>query len=864
MNNPEKNPLRVIYLEDQPRDRELVAATLADDGLACEMIDARNREEFEAALGQPNIGLILCDYTVPSYGGAAALASAKNRQPEAPFIFVSGTIGEERAVESLRSGATDYVLKDRLERLAPVVRRALREAAERHYRKGAERRIGELNLLLRAIRDIDRLIVRERDPERLLTEACRSLVQTRGYHAAWIGLTDPDSKRVAPAAHAGKGADSLAAATVTWDDAPTGQGPTGTAIRTGQPWVCQDIATDPRFEPWKAVARANELASVAAVPMIRGDRTLGAITVYSQRVGAFHGEELGLLGELAGDLAYALENIDHERRRKHAEASMERNHAEMAAIYDAIPLMICLVNSRHQVERVNRTMAEFGVSPITLDAPLPPGSLLGCIHAQEDPRGCGFGKPCATCPLRLAIARTSETGQPCCQVEAETSRSQAGGLVGRVPSPGGLRKVHLSVSTALVRLQDQPKVLVCLEDITGRKLLEQQLRQAQKMEAIGLLAGGVAHDFNNLLAIMRGNAELLLAGSEQHSEATSDGLRHIVTATERAANLTRQLLAFGRKQIMQARPLNLNDAIANLARMLKRIIGENIDLKCDYTPEPVFIFGDVGMLEQVLVNLVVNARDAITHGGIVRLATERLSLQADYVREHPEARAGEFVRLSVSDSGTGIAPENLPHIFEPFFTTKAVGKGTGLGLSIVYGVVKQHQGWIEVTSQPGAGARFDLLLPTIPSPAAAADAPETSERPRGGTERILLVEDDSGVRAITQRLLETFGYRVWKAASAREALKIWHAHAAEVELLLTDIMMPGSLTGRELAEQLCHEKPQLKVVFMSGYSADAARGETDFVHRLGGCFLQKPCASRTILETVRRCLDDTVSVNPCQ
>ena len=864
MKKPVTNSLRVIYLEDQARDRELVAAALAAEGLACEIFDARNREEFNAALAQPNIGLILCDYTLPSYGGAQALAAAKKLLPDIPFIFVSGTIGEERAVESLRSGATDYVLKDRLERLAPVVRRALRETAERHYRKGAERRIGELNLLLRAIRDIDRLIVRERDPERLLTEACRNLVQTRGYHAAWIGLTDPDSKRVAPAAHAGKGADSLAATTVTWDETPTGQGATGTAIRTRQPWVCQNIATDPRFEPWRKVAWANAFASVAAMPMIRGDRAMGAITVYSQRVDAFHVEELGLLCELAGDLAYALENIDHERRRKHAEASMERNHAEMAAIYDAIPLMICLVNSRHQGERVNRTMTEFGVSPITLGTPQPPGSLLGCIHALEDPRGCGFGKPCETCPLRLAIARTSKTGQPCRQVEAEKSLSQAGGLVGRVPSPGGLRKVHLSVSTALVRLQDQPKVLVCLEDITGRKLLEQQLRQAQKMEAIGLLAGGVAHDFNNLLAIMRGNADLLLANSEQHSETTIHGLRNIVAATERAANLTRQLLAFGRKQVMQAQPLNLNDAIVNLARMLKRIIGENIDLKCDYAPEPVFIHGDVGMLEQVLVNLVVNARDAITHGGNVRLATERLNLDADYVRAHPEARTGEFVRLSVSDNGTGIAPLDLPCIFEPFFTTKGVGKGTGLGLSIVYGIVKQHQGWIEVTSQPGAGARFDILLPTIPAPATAAGAPETSERPPGGTERILLVEDDFSVRAVTQRLLETFGYRVWKAASAQEALKIWHAHAAEVELLLTDIMMPGSLTGRELAEQLCHENPQLKVVFMSGYSADAARGETDFVHRLGGCFLQKPCASRTILETVRRCLDDNAPVNPCQ
>jgi signal transduction histidine kinase/DNA-binding response OmpR family regulator len=703
MKQTSPNSLRVIYLEDQARDRELVAATLAADGLACEIIDARNREEFEAALGQPNIALILCDYTLPSYGGAEALAAAKRLQPEVPFIFVSGTIGEDRAVNSLRSGATDYVLKTHLERLVPVVHRALREAAERHFRKGAERRIGELNLLLRAIRDVNRLIARERDPGRLLTEACLSLVQTRGYLAAWIGLTDPNSKRVAPAAHAGKGADWLAATTVTWDEAPVGQGPTGTAIRTRQPWVCQNTATDSRFEPWRKVAWANGFASVAVMPMIRGDRATGAITVYSQRAGAFHVEELGLLCELADDLAYALENIN---------------------------------------------------------------------------------------------------------------------------------------------------------DITARKLLEQQLRQAQKMEAIGHLAGGVAHDFNNLLAVMRGNADLLLADSEEHSEATKDCLRQIVAATERSANLTRQLLAFGRKQVMQAQPLNLNDVIVNLARMLKRIIGEDTELKCDYAPEPVSIHGDVGMLEQVLVNLVVNACGAITCGGKVRLATERLSFEADYAQAHPEARAGEFVRLSVSDNGTGITPANLPHIFEPFFTTKEVGKGTGLGLSIVHGIVKQHQGWIEVTSQPGAGARFDILLPAIPATALVTGAPETKGKPPGGTERILLVEDDFGVRAITQRLLETFGYLVWKAASTQDALEIWRAHAAEVELLLTDIVMPGSLTGRELAERLCHENPQLKVIFMSGYSADADAGKTILHHRVRGYSLQKPCPSRLILETVRRSLDD--------
>jgi len=544
-----------------------------------------------------------------------------------------------------------------------------------------------------------------------------------------------------------------------------------------------------------------------------------------------------------------LHDAAERRYRKQAEARLERNHAEMMAIYDAIPLMLCLVNPADRVERINRTMAEFVASLPALTAPLPPGNLLGCVNALENPGGCGRAQACANCPLRLAVTKTSMTGQPCHQVEADMSLSQS----------GNRQEAHFSISTTLVRLEDQPKVLLCLENITRRKLLEEELRQAQKMEVIGQLAGGVAHDFNNMLAIIRGHADLLLLDAGRNSAATNDGLQQIVAAAARAANLPRQLLAFCRKQVLQAQPFNLNEALVNLTRMLKRIIGEDIQLQCDYASDPLFIHGDVGMIEQVLMNLVLNARDAILHGGQVRLVTERVTLEADYVRPHAEVRAGEFVRLSVSDNGTGIAPGDLPHIFEPFFTTKGIGQGTGLGLSIVYGIIQQHHGWIEVTSQPGVGARFDLLLPVIPVPRPAGGAVESSARPPGGTERILLVEDESNIRRMTQKLLETFGYRVWTAESADEALEIWRAHAAEVSLLLTDIRMPGSLTGLELAEQLHREDPGLKIIFMSGYSAEIAVGDTDILARLGGCFLEKPCAVRTILETVRRCLDTRVT-----
>ena len=397
-------------------------------------------------------------------------------------------------------------------------------------------------------------------------------------------------------------------------------------------------------------------------------------------------------------------------------------------------------------------------------------------------------------------------------------------------------------------------------DITERKTLEELLRQSQKMDAVGQLAGGVAHDFNNMLAVIRGNAELLLMDEAQYPPDAREGLRHVVSASERAANLTRQLLAFSRKQVMQPQPLVLNDVIANLTKMLKRVIGENIDLQCHYAAPLPHVQADPGMMEQVILNLVVNARDAMPGGGQVRVATECVRVDEGHAQANAEARAGEFVCLSVGDTGTGIAPEVLPRIFEPFFTTKEVGKGTGLGLATVYGIVKQHEGWIELCSEIGKGTTFKILLPAILAPArlATASAVSDAELP-GGTETILLVEDDHAVRLTTRRVLASKGYQIREATCAREALELWKQHSAEIALLLTDIMMPEQLTGRDLAERLWRHRPALKVVFMSGYSADVVGKNTDFVRRTRSYFLHKPCSARVLLETVRQCLDQKES-----
>jgi len=296
--------------------------------------------------------------------------------------------------------------------------------------------------------------------------------------------------------------------------------------------------------------------------------------------------------------------------------------------------------------------------------------------------------------------------------------------------------------------------------------------------------------------------------------------------------------------------------------MLKRIIGEHIELLCHCEAGLPLAQADAGMLEQVLVNLVVNARDAMLRGGRLVIRTTSVSLDAVQVRNHDEARPGRFVTLSVADTGTGISPDHLPHIFEPFFTTKDVGKGTGLGLATVYGIVKQHQGWIEVSTEVGVGSTFTLFLPAIEAAASEPTLATNPSMPPGGRETILLVEDEDSVRSLTRRLLEKFGYTVLEAASGPAALKLCRSRSFPIDLLLTDIIMPEGVTGRELAEQLRADNPKLKVIFTSGYSGDVLGQDTEFVRQTSTRFIAKPCSPQVLLQTVRQYLDAPLSPQP--
>jgi PAS domain S-box-containing protein len=389
-------------------------------------------------------------------------------------------------------------------------------------------------------------------------------------------------------------------------------------------------------------------------------------------------------------------------------------------------------------------------------------------------------------------------------------------------------------------------------DVTQEVALEEQLRQAQKMESIGQLAGGVAHDFNNILVVIQGNASLLLE-AKKLSEADADLAKQIINAAERAAGLTRQLLVFGRKQVMQPDHLNLNEIVGNMTKMLQRILGEDIALRSDYAPTLPLVFADAGMIEQILLNLAVNARDAMPDGGQLMIATASKTIGQEYAQQNPAAAPGQCVCLSVTDTGCGIAPENLSRIFEPFFTTKEIGKGTGLGLATVYAIVKQHHGWIEVDSQVDKGTTFHIYLPaTKDTTAKQKTTALIAELPRGN-EVILIVEDEQAVRLLVGNLLQRCGYTALLAVSGIEALNHWEQHKDKIQLLLTDMVLPDGMMGRELAEKLKDEKPKLKVVYTSGYSASVVGKGPPLVEGIN--FLQKPYHPQKLAKTVRDCLD---------
>ena len=395
------------------------------------------------------------------------------------------------------------------------------------------------------------------------------------------------------------------------------------------------------------------------------------------------------------------------------------------------------------------------------------------------------------------------------------------------------------------------------QEIAKQMKLESQLRQSQKMEAVGQLAAGVAHDFNNILTVIQGNTSLLQDQFRQ-DPSCAESLNDISIATERAARLVRQLLAFSRKQMLKPEVLNLGHVVNNLEEMLKRFLGDHIIFEVKAAPDLPPVRADLSMMEQVVLNLSVNARDAMPKGGKLTVSLDAVAIPNDGVQKNSEVRPGQHVCLTVSDTGCGIAPELLPRIFDPFFTTKEIGKGTGLGLATVYGIVKQHNGWVDVQSAANEGTTFRIFLPVCAEDSKPEDSSQPAETTaKNGTECVLVVEDEDRVRTLTVAALRKNGYRVLEAASGKSALELFQDHNSEIDLLFTDVMMPGNLLGDELATRLRATKPSLAVLFTSGYTPEVAKTEFRGV----GNFLTKPFTPTQMLATVRQCLDQAEAEN---
>jgi hypothetical protein len=551
------------------------------------------------------------------------------------------------------------------------------------------------------------------------------------------------------------------------------------------------------------------------VPLKTPTATIGVLVVqHYQNENAYDIRDLEFLDSVGGHIALAIE-------RRRAEEELRKNESILRLLFERNPMPTWL----HEADtlkflRVNQAAVQ----------------LYGYSHEEFEKMSI------------LAIRPSSEREKAVAYFREIQDSSEDHGFWLHQAKDGKTFEVEI-ISHALVYAGKRVRLVVA-QDISERRHLEQQLRQAQKMEAIGRLAGGVAHDFNNLLMVIKGHTELLL-NVLPPSDHVARKIEQIDRSADRAAALTRQLLAFSRMQVLQPQVINLNSIIEEMGKLLPRLIGEDIELVVRADQELGAIRADASQMEQIIMNLAVNSRDAMPNGGKLVIETRNADLDQTYTASHPLMKPGAYIQLTVSDSGTGMDAETQSHIFEPFFTTKEKGKGTGLGLATVYGIVKQSGGFIWVYSELGKGTSFKIYIPRVDQAEEHPGAPKPTAEVPTGTETVLLTEDEQDVREIAREFLESGGYKVVEAKDASEAVQLARQHNGAIDLLVTDMVMPG-MTGQELAVQLQREYPGLCIVFMSGYSEHAATemANADPTVRL----LSKPFSRGALLRTVREIL----------
>lgn len=550
------------------------------------------------------------------------------------------------------------------------------------------------------------------------------------------------------------------------------------------------------------------------VPIIRHDR-LVAILGVGNKPADYVQEDAGVISFLA-DVTWTIVE------RKQAETAISTVHQRLRRFIDASIVGVIVANTAGDILEANDYYL----------------NLVGATRDDLDSGRVNWRNitPPEWIPADTNAIRELREYGTCAPYEKECFR------------PDGTRVSVLLTGTMLPGPGEE--IAAFAVDLTERNSLEVQLRQSQKMEAVGLLAGGVAHDFNNILQALLGYGSMLLEripdGDEMHEFA-----EEIVHGTERAAALTRQLLAFSRRQILEMEDLDLNDVVKNLARMIRRVIGEDIEMNIIEGQQLGLVHADCGQVEQVLLNLCVNARDAMPEGGVLTVETEKVVIGEEYCAVHTWASPGSYVMLSVSDTGHGMDAQTQEHIFEPFFTTKELGKGTGLGLATVYGIVRQHQGMIQVYSEVDAGTTFKVYLPNLERTVEKKEH-AVNERAGGGTETILLAEDDASILKLAERILKDAGYTVLTASNGREALDVFERRGNDIALVILDVIMP-KLGGKAVYDALMPRFPQVRFLFTSGYSPNAVH--TNYVMQEGIELIQKPYAPDALLRKVRLILD---------
>ena len=828
-------------------------------------------------------------------------------------------------------------------------------------RKASERRIRELNRLLRTQSLVNQALVSGRPRDAVLRESCRILVEPGGFATAWIGFLDPLAARLVPVALASEPGRDLDLERLRCDGSPARTW--CRALVSGQRAVGHETALIERRDAASAAAsaRAADRRSEAAFPLHVRGQVVGVLGIQSASHAELASEDLELLDELSRDLANGIEASIDRDDLQHAEAQLraalqraEASAERFMSVFEHTPVGIGLSGLTTRVmEAINPTLARMlGYTPAELvgqpaellwqpheherraaivaalrdgasdhvdfhaefrhkdGSILPvhaiftlvrgasgePEHVLGVLEDERERRAADvrirqLSRAVEQSPVSVVITDRQGTIDYVNRKFTEVTGYGAEEAIGQNPrilksgnrSPSSYRELWATITSGgdwhgeflnrrkggqlfwedavISPLRDESGVITHFvavkEDITARKAAEEELKRvqahltaAQKMDAIGRLAGGVAHDFNNILTAIQGFAELML-GDLSPADPHHESVTGVMDAARRATELTRQLLAFSRREVVVRAVLDANSVLANLEKMLRRLVGEHIQVVTDLAAGLAHVEADPGQLEQIVVNLAVNARDAMPDGGTLHIETANAQLERGRPELPPDVEPGAFVRIRIADTGAGMTSDVRERIFEPFFTTKARGRGTGLGLATVYGIVHTGGGFIEVSSELGHGTRFDVYLPAIDKPISAAPSASDVDVP-GGSETILVVEDDEMVRTITARMLRGAGYRVLVASNPGEAYLIATEQRDAIDLMLTDVVMP-LMNGRALAEKIRREVPDLPVIFMSGYTDDDSLRRAVVSDEVK--FLQKPVSRATLLRAVRAVLD---------